>query len=50
MARPIEPTPVLKGEDAKRLIKEMNSSSYSEEKQKFLNECREVYSKTKKQG
>ena len=48
MARPIEPTPVLQGEDAKRLIKEMNSLSYSEEKQKFLDECRDVYSKTKK--
>lgn len=48
MARPIEPTPILKGEDAKKLINDVNSASYSEEKQNFLNECRDVYNKTKK--
>ncbi len=46
MARPIEPTPILEGEDARKVIELMNSVSYSEEKQKFLDECREIYRKT----
>ncbi len=48
MARLIEPTPILKGEDAKKLIHDMNSVNFSESKQKFLEECRDIYSKTKK--
>jgi len=46
MARPIEPTPILEGEDAKKVLELMNSVTYSEEKQKFLDECRQVYRKT----
>ena len=46
MARPIEPTPILQGEDAKKVLELMNSVTYSEEKQKFLDECRQVYRKT----
>lgn len=48
MARPIEPTPILKGEDARKVLELMNSVTYSEEKQKFLDECRQVYRKTMK--
>ena len=48
MARPIEPTPILEGEDAKKVLELMNSVTYSEEKQKFLDECRQVYRKTMK--
>lgn len=48
MARPIEPTPILEGEDAKRVLELMDSVSYNEEKQKFLDECRQVYKKTVK--
>ncbi|MBI2652856.1 hypothetical protein HYX00_05300 [Candidatus Woesearchaeota archaeon] len=48
MARPIEPTPVLEGKDAEKLIKEVNSASYNEDKQKFLDECRDTYKKTKR--
>jgi hypothetical protein len=32
MARPIEPTPTLKGEDAKRFIEEMKKPPTSKEK------------------
>lgn len=46
MARPIEPTPVLQGEDARRVLELMNSATYSEEKQKFLNDCRKVFKRT----
>lgn len=46
MARPIEPTPILEGEDAKRVLELMDSVSYNEEKQKFLDECEEIYIKT----
>jgi hypothetical protein len=48
MAKPIEPTPVLEGKDALRLIKEVNSASYSKEKAKFLGECSDIFRKTKK--
>ena len=46
MARPIEPTPILEGEDARKVLELMDSVIYSEEKQKFLDECRQVYRKT----
>ncbi len=48
MAKPIEPTPVLEGEDARDVFEQMNSVSYSEEKQRFLDECRRVYRQTTK--
>ena len=47
MARPIEPTPILEGEDARKVIVQMNSATYSKKKQKFLDECRLVYASTK---
>ena len=46
MARPIAPTPILEGEDAKKVLEMMNSVTYSKEKQKFLDECRQIYRKT----
>ncbi|MEK6939540.1 MAG: hypothetical protein AABX31_02325 [Nanoarchaeota archaeon] len=46
MARPIQPTPILKGKDAKKVLELMNSVTYSKEKQKFLDECRQIYKKT----
>lgn len=48
MARPIEPTPILEGDDARKVLELMNSVTYSEEKQKFLDECRQLYRKTMK--
>jgi len=48
MARPIQPTPILKGKDAKKVLELMNSVTYSKEKQKFLDECRQIYKKTLK--
>ena len=47
MAKPIEPTPILEGKDAERLLKEVANATFSPKKQKFLNECREIYNKTK---
>lgn len=49
MARPIEPTSILEGEDAKRLLREMANAKFSPKKQKFLDECRGIYAKTKHQ-
>jgi len=46
MARPIEPTPILEGKDAKKVIELMNKVVYSKKKQKFLDECRRIYKKT----
>jgi hypothetical protein len=48
MARPIQPTPILKGKDAQKVLELMNSVTYSKEKQKFLDECRQIYKKTLK--
>jgi hypothetical protein len=48
MAKPIEPTPVLSGKDAERLLSEVRSAAYSEKKDKFLRSCVETYNKTKK--
>ncbi len=49
MARPIEPTPILEGEDAIRLLRDANSVNYDQSKEKFLRECAETFNKTKKQ-
>jgi len=48
MARPIAPTPILEGEDARILLREVANATFSQKKQKFLNECKEIYSRTKK--
>jgi len=48
MARPIQPTPILKGKDAQKVLELMNSVTYNKEKQKFLDECRQIYKKTLK--
>jgi len=48
MARPIEPTPTLYGEDAKRLLKSVENLRYSAKKEKFLKECDEVFKKVQK--
>lgn len=42
MARPIEPTPVLKGKDAKNLLRSLNVEA-TPEKQKLLKECARIY-------
>lgn len=46
MARPIQPTPILEGKDAERLMEQMDRVTYDEKKQKFLDDCREIYKKT----
>lgn len=48
MAKPIEPTPTLKGEDAQLLLFDIENTIHDEKKEIFLKECRENYNKTKK--
>ena len=44
MAKPIEPTPVLSGEDAVRLVTEaLKPIKISVEKQKDLNRCAAIF-------
>jgi hypothetical protein len=43
MARPIEPTPILKGTDKELFLKDIENVKYSPEKEKFLKECDEIY-------
>lgn len=45
MAKPIEPTPVLKGRDAKRLLKKAANPDRSPEKKQYLAECSAAYRK-----
>jgi hypothetical protein len=45
MAKPIEPTPVLKGKDAKRLLKSVSERIHDPEKEKFLRACDDTYQK-----
>ena len=47
MARPIEPTPILRGEDAKRFLREVAYPKYSKEKEKFLAKCEATYQRLK---
>jgi hypothetical protein len=54
MARPIAPTPVLKGKDAERFLKEKErienldpSSHEAKQRAAFFKECIELYKKTK---
>ena len=46
MAKPIAPTPTLSGEDAEKVLIELNEEKYSEEKAVFLEKCRESYRRT----
>jgi len=39
MAKPLEPTPILEGEDRKQFLKDFLSVEYNENKEKFLKEC-----------
>ena len=43
MARVIEPTPILKGEDKDRFLRSIENLSYSSKKEKFLKECDRVF-------
>lgn len=45
MARPIEPTPILKGKDADRLLKSVREPVYDPKKDSFLKACDETYRK-----
>lgn len=47
MAKPIEPTPTLEGKEAEAVIAELDNTTYSETKEKFLKQCKEAYERTK---
>lgn len=46
MAKAIKPTPVLEGEDKENFLKSLQTT-YSAEKEKFLNECKAILRKVK---
>lgn len=43
MARPIEPTPRLKGKDAEEFIKSISNVSFSERKERLFKEADAAY-------
>lgn len=43
MARPIEPTPILRGEDAKEFLKDLNETKPSPAVYQRLEECERLY-------
>ncbi|MDD5317138.1 MAG: hypothetical protein PHF51_00200 [Candidatus ainarchaeum sp.] len=45
MAKPIEPTPVLKGEDAKALLEEIEHARFSPEKAEEKRQAMAAYEK-----
>ena len=47
MAKPIEPTPILEGEDAKRFLEDMSNLRYSKKKEEFLNKCIKTFEQIK---
>lgn len=47
MAKPIEPTPTLKGEDAKRFFDSIEKAKYDPRKEEAINEARRVYNDVK---
>jgi hypothetical protein len=49
MAKPIEPTPILEGEDKSKFLSDLSSLKYDEKKEKFLKECDEIFSKINNQ-
>lgn len=46
MARPIKPTPILKGKDAENLLSEVDNAIYNIKKDQFLKECSNIFNKT----
>ena len=48
MAKPIEPTPILEGKDAENVLKELEATSHSSEKEAFLKECKKIYKSTQR--
>lgn len=45
MARPIEPTPVLEGEDAERLLRDLEDTCTPEEVKRRVDEARKLLAK-----
>jgi len=48
MARPINPTPTLKGEDIERFAKEIENVRHDPKKEKFLEESDKVFKAVKR--
>lgn len=49
MAQPISPTPVLRGEDKEQFLQDIENSSYSSKKERFLERCDDVFKAVKKE-
>jgi len=47
MAKPIEPTPILRGKDAERFYKSLRDAEYSSEKEAQLERARSAYNKAR---
>lgn len=50
MARPIEPTPVLKGKDAKDFIKRMDAAVMTQERATYLRSAAEESKRAEQRG
>lgn len=52
MAKPIEPTPILRGKDAEDFLKDVAKAEakHDQKKEKFLEKCEEIYNSTSKEG
>lgn len=48
MAKPIEPTPILRGKDADRFYKSLENEKYSPAKEAQLERARDAYNKARK--
>lgn len=48
MARPIEPTPTLKGKSIDSFCKSITEAEYSPKKERFLKEAREIHKELNK--
>jgi len=46
MAKPIEPTPILEGKDAEKLLNDLENAEYCEKKEEFPKECKKVFNST----
>lgn len=48
MAKPIEPTPILEGEDKRKFLESIQNISHDSKKEAFLKECDSAFEKVKK--
>ncbi|HZX44783.1 MAG TPA: hypothetical protein VFF28_03800 [Candidatus Nanoarchaeia archaeon] len=49
MAHPINPTPILCGEDKEKFLEDIKSVSYDKDKETYLKECESIFNHIKKE-